>query len=463
MRWVSATPGWTMRQSTGIPDLAGLVADRDTISVPRDIRRIGSSVLLEVLGSYLAADHAVENRVSPDATLFAGAAATAFRLAATAHSLDLDETHFGSSVHSGSAVVGTLLGLASTGGSVPDGDHLRDAVVVSMEIAARVGLGAPGAAQRRGYTTTAVYAPLASSAAAAWTLGLDHRRTAHALSLATDGAGGTRGGHLDGGADTKFLHMGRSAAWGVACAALAAKGATGAPDPLFGRFGLFRTVLGIAPDEVDQKAILEGIGTRWVVRSVGFKAFATHLGTQACAAELLSVLDERDWREVEAVKCTIPPDLIPTVGEPRESKLRPANGYAARFSLPIVAALCMLDGELHVDSFEERSIRRADVSEIASRVEVVGDPDAPVSRDYPGRIDVRFTDGSLHSSPWRPAPGVPARPLSEADLETKFRSLVEPRCGSRTAALILEEVRGPARSQRLLELVGAAWAAGDAW
>ncbi|MEX2547583.1 MAG: MmgE/PrpD family protein [Chloroflexota bacterium] len=451
-----------MRQDTAIQELAALVADRATHAVPADVRRVSDAVVLDVLTSYLAADPAVEIRVSPDAALLDGAAATAFRVAATAHSLDLDETHFGSSVHAASAVIGVLLGLSNVGRQALEGDELRDAVAVSLEIAARVGLGAPGVAQRRGYTTTAVFAPLASAAVACCFLGLDVPQTAHALALATDGAGGTRGGHLDGGADTKFIHMGRSAAWGVTCAALAAQGVIGASDPLFGRFGLFRTVLGVPPDDVDRAAVLDGIGTTWAVRNIGFKAFPTHLGTQACADALLTLLDRQDRRQVADVTCKVHPHVIPTVAEPRSSKLHPVSGYAARFSLPIVAALCVVDGELHAGSFSDRSIRRAAVLDVAARVRVLADPAAPAPGDYPGRVDIRFEDGSVLTSPWQPAPGVPARPLSDVDLEEKFRAWVEPRCGGAMADLVLAEVRGPARGRHLMKLTTSARGIGAA-
>jgi 2-methylcitrate dehydratase PrpD len=436
----------------GLEDLAELASGQASASVPDDVREVGRRVFTDILASYLAVAPGIEARVAPPRTIVNGAAATASRIASAAHALDFDETHFGSSVHAGSAVVGVLLGLAEAGTEI-DGAELHATIAVALEVSARIGLGAPRVAQRRGYTTTSVYAPLAAAAAAVRAMGLDAGFARHALALATEGAGGTRGGHLDAGADTKCLHMGRAAAWGLISAALAAGGATGAPDPLFGRYGLYSTTLGLRPDEVDRTAVFGELGERWVVREIGFKRFPTHLGVQACAEALLSLRERPDPARVERVTCFVHPAVVATVGEPREVKIRPPNAYSARFSLPIVAAMCLLDGRLDARSFSERSVRRAELQDLAARVEVIGDPEAPEVSTYPGRVGVRYSGGEVRWTRWRDAPGVPSQPLSMAELEGKFHTYVAPRSGAQAVKLVLKELRGPCRIRKLLALV----------
>ena len=175
-----------------------------------------------------------------------------------AHGLDFDDTHAASITHASAVVLPCALAVGEA--RRVDGRALVTAAVAGYEAIARLGMAAPGRFHDRGWHATAVCGAFAAALTAGRVDGLDVGRLTAALGIAGSFASGV----------LEFLE---DAGWaghsGVVAAALARGGFTGPATVLEGRFGLYRTFVGAAPD----LAPFDTLGRQWETLRVGFKPY----------------------------------------------------------------------------------------------------------------------------------------------------------------------------------------------
>ncbi len=383
-------------------------------------------------------------RASGDCTVLGTAATAPPPLAALAngalaHGLDFDDTHAPSVTHASAVVLPTVLALGEA--AALDGRTVVTAAVAGYEAIARLGMAAPGAFHDRGWHATAVCGAFAAALAAAKCDGLDTARTTAALGLAGSFASGVLE-FLEDGSWAKRVHPGWAAHSGIAAAALARGGFTGPATVLDGRFGFYRTFLGIEPDATP----FATLGRQWETLRVGFKPYpCCHLNHAYldCALELRRA-HGLEAAQVEAVECLVPQGEVPIVCEPRAAKLRPRTAYEAQFSLPYSVAASLVDGRVGLDTYAPARLGDPRVLELAARVTHAVDPDARYPETFPGWVRVRLRDGRVLEARAPDGRGSVARPLPAEALVDKFRdnagrALPPPRVAAiERAALMLD-------------------------
>jgi len=263
-----------------------------------------------------------------------------------AHGLDFDDTHAGSITHASAVVLPAALAVGEAQGA--DGRAVLTAAVAGYETITRLGMAAPGAFHARGWHATAVCGPFAAALVAGRLTGLDAGRLTAALGLAGSVASGVQE-FLEDGSWSKRLHAGWAGHGGVVAAELARNGFTGPATILEGRFGLYRTFLGVDPDVRP----FETLGREWETLRVGFKPYPCCHYLHAFLDCALALRREPgfDVAQIEAVECLVPAGEVPIVCEPRAAKLRPRTTYDAQFSLPFTVAAALSDGQVGLDTF----------------------------------------------------------------------------------------------------------------
>ena len=359
-----------------------------------------------------------------------------------AHGLDFDDTHAPSVTHASAVVLPTVLALGEA--AALDGRTVVTAAVAGYEAIARLGMAAPGAFHDRGWHATAVCGAFAATLAAAKCDGLDTARTTAALGLAGSFASGVLE-FLEDGSWAKRVHPGWAAHSGVTAAALARGGFTGPASVLDGRFGFYRTFLGVEPDATP----FATLGRQWETLRVGFKPYpCCHLNHAYldCALELRRA-HGLEAAHVEAVECLVPPGEVPIVCEPRAAKLRPRTAYDAQFSLPWSVAASLVDGRVGLETYAPARLGDPRVLELADRVTHAVDPDSKYPETFPGWVRVRLRDGRVLEARAPDGRGSVARPLPVEALVDKFRdnagrALPKPRVAAvERAALMVDGLR----------------------
>ena len=187
--------------------------------------------------------------------------AAAFANAVLLHARIQEDAH--PAGHVGVVVIPAALAAAEHTGA--DGEALLAGVVAGYETALRVGRRHAAAASRRGFRTTSLYGVIGAAAAAARLHGLPAERTADALALAANLAGGLREFAV-AGTDEYVLQAGSAARSGLTAAWCAAEGMHGAPTILEGPAGFLRAYGGESGGA--DPCLAEGLGTSFEMMAV---------------------------------------------------------------------------------------------------------------------------------------------------------------------------------------------------
>lgn len=337
----------------------------------------------------------------------------------SAHVQDFDDTHTDSITH-GSAVLGPVaMALGEELGA--SGAELMLAFVAGWEVAARVGMASHGSFHKRGFHTTSVAGVFGATAVAGKLLGLSEEQLSHAFGLAGSQVSGVSE-YLSNGSSSKSFHPGWAAHSGMVAAYLARSGMTGPLTVFEGRYGTFKSY-GL-PDESDPALLSAGLGERWEITRISIKPYPCCHFAHAfidCARALRSqgILPQ----QIERLECLVPEIELPLICEPFASKLRPESPYAAKFSLPFLVAVGLIDGRVDHDTFLQGNIFRSDLLALANRVtyRAAKHDETTFPTYFPGHIDGLLKDGRKVTQRLDINFGNPDNPLSNGDVEAKFR------------------------------------------
>jgi len=280
------------------------------------------------------------------------------------HSLEFDDTHTGSIAHGSAVLAAAALAVAEAQNA--SGAALLGAYARGWEVLIRFGLAAPNGFHAKGFMSTSVTGTLVSALLAAELMGLDEDRTVAALGIALSQASGVME-FLTNGSSVKSLHPGWAAHGGVVAAMLARAGMTGPETSLDGRHGLFRQFTGDEAAAGRFRSLIGGLGREWHLPRAAYKFYPCchYLHPFIEAAGKLA---ERGVRaaDVERIVCRVPQGEAAVICEPWETKQAPANGHAARWSLPIAVAARLVEGKVDLATFETPA--SGAVREFAQRV-----------------------------------------------------------------------------------------------
>ncbi|HEX9776353.1 MAG TPA: MmgE/PrpD family protein [Actinomycetota bacterium] len=410
-------------------------------AVPDEVRASVRSRVLDVVGLCAAALPLETSAAVVEHTTALGGAAQAHAIGARdllpaphaafvngvlAHSLDYDDTHLPSILHPSASVVPATLAAAELAGA--SGARTVEAIAAGIEICVRLGMAGYDRETgnslffERGQHATSICGAVASAASAAAVLGLDAAGIAHAMGIAVSMGSGVIEGNRTGGT-VKRLHCGIAAQSGVTAAMLAARGITGPPTALEGRFGFFSAWI---DGRFDAGAIVDGLGQTWSVPGIFFKPYPcnhfTHAGIDAAIA-----LREEGLRpeDVDRAMLGVAAPTVRTIGEPIEAKRAPETGYQAQFSGPYTVAAALAGGGglgVGLDDFTDELARDPARRALMARIAVEADPwcDGIYPNQFPAVLRVRTIDGREIERRIEANRGGPGNPLSDEDLARKF-------------------------------------------
>jgi 2-methylcitrate dehydratase PrpD len=434
--------------------------------VERVLDSVGVSLAASTLDTSLAAVEFVRSRGgTPQANLIGHgdrlpAASAAFANGVFAHSLDYDDTHLPSILHPSASVVPAALAAAQLYGR--SGAEFLAAVAVGIEVCVRVGMSGYVEEDNsnvffdRGQHATSICGTLGAATAAAMLSGADAGGICDAIGISASMASGIIEANRGGGT-VKRLHCGWAAQSGVSAAELTAHGFTGPDSVLEGRFGLLQAFLG---DKADLAVVTADLGTHWYVPDIFFKPYPanhfTHTVVDAAAS-----LAERGVRpeDVVSIEVGVPNAIVRTIGEPIEVKRAPVTGYQAQFSGPYAVTVGLFGGhglgaglDDYTDDLAQDPGRRA----VMERVTVVANKacDEVYPYQFPAVLTAVLTDGSRQTSEVMANRGGPKRPLSRAELETKFSDNAARVLNATQVGAALDAVRGLPEATTVGDLLG---------
>lgn len=339
---------------------------------------------------------------------------------------------------------------AETGGKI-DGKRLLTAFTAGFEVGCKIAEAINPDHYMRGFHTSGTIGTFAAAAAAAKMLQLDEEATARALGLAASMASGIRAGF---GTMTKPMHVGRAAENGVTAALLARFGMSANPEALDGRWGY----IAIAGPGGEPALVNGRFGRPHSMQSPGvsIKPYPSGVLTHPSMDAMLFLM--RDKRltseDIETVTLKAGSNVLgPIRFRVAKTELEGKFSFAfllsaiilrgragkAEFTDEFVMSDACQAMQNRIDTRFDQSIEDRGWDRIRSKIEIV-------TKD--GRRLERWADEAYR--------GGPHNPLSDSELEAKFRDCAAGLTRDETTARVFETVwalEGCADSASLLGLL----------
>ena len=217
---------------------------------------------------------------------------------------------------------------------------------------------------------------------------------------------------------------------------LAREGMSG-PAPIFeGEFGFEKLVAG------EPLALAVEDRRDFMILRTSIKFWPAEYHAQSAIAAALKLCAQiGDAAQIESVLVRSHDAAVDIIGG-SPAQWHPASRETADHSLPYIVAVALTDGEITARQFSPERFRDPALLALVQRVKV--ERDRELSTHYPGRVgnivSIRLRDGRVLSDRVDDPPGHARAPLSDREVEEKFRTMAEPRLGSERATELLRKV-----------------------
>ncbi len=340
----------------------------------------------------------------------------------SSHTFDFDDTHLKTIIHPAGPVASAVMALAETQNST--GRQVLDALVLGIDVACRMGNLVYPQHYDRGWHITGSTGTLGAAAACARLLGLNAQQTAMALGIAASQPVGLR---EQFGTMTKPFHPGGAARAGLMSALMAQHGFTSSPRSLEAPRGWAQ----VLSTKYDWREAQDELGQRFEISFNAYKPFACgiviHPSIDACAQLRAQGVKPE---EVKSIELRVHPLVLELTG-----KKTPQDGLQGKFSVYHGCAVGLIFGRAGEEEFSDHIVRREDVVRLRDKVQAVVDTSV---REESVDVTAHLTDGRSVKVHVEHAIGSLQKPMTDDDLEGKFRDLSNPILGAERVNAILK-------------------------
>jgi 2-methylcitrate dehydratase len=341
--------------------------------------------------------------------------------------LDISDTYLGKSRGHPSDVIAAVMAVADAHGC--SGKAVLAAIALAYDVYCSLcdALDWNGAGWDQ-----PVYGVVGAAAGAGRLLGLDHEAMSNAISLAivpNMAMYQTRKGHLSSWKGCAGANAARNA---VFAATLARDGFTGPAAPFEGDAGLFGNV---------------GPG-RWALPAYGSMIRATHIKSlpvcyhgQSAVLAAMGMHGRVAVDDIESIHVEAYRTAFEMMGND-PSRWAPTTHETADHSLPYTVAIALLDGAVTSASFDHARFTDPAVVALMKKTRVTEAP--AFTQAYPeaapGRVTLTLASGKVETAELRYPTGHARSPMSEADVERKFREMLAGHPAGRRSDEILQRL-----------------------
>lgn len=389
--------------------------------IPPDIQHEGKRALVNIVGCALGgADHSAMDIAISALGPYSGPATSGVIGRAerfdplfasllnglSSHVHDYDDTLPKNYIHASSPVASALLAYASV--NPVSGRDFLNAFILGFEVVSRIGNATYPAHYDAGWHSTGSVGIFGAAAAIGKLLGLDAERMTYSLGLAATQAAGIREMF---GSMAKGFHPGRSAQSGYMGALLAQKGFTTGRFPLEAPRG-FAAVTAAA---YDLDKVTTGLGKTFELSDNTYKPFPCGIVVHPTIDACIQLREQHGFSagDVAAVELRVAP-LVKDLCNKKEI----STGLEGKFSIYHAAAIGLGRGKGTLAEFTDAAVNDPELKRIRLLAEAVGDP--AVIEDGV-KVEVKLKDGRAVGMHLTESLGNLKRPLSDAQLEAKFR------------------------------------------
>jgi 2-methylcitrate dehydratase len=294
------------------------------------------------------------------------------------------------------------------------------AIVLGYEFLMRLSeVADPGVRERKWHHATLTQ--FASAIIAGKILGLNAKQIANAI-----GISGSHN-HTIGAVASGKLTMMKNAAdpfavqSGVMAALLAEKGFEGPEHVFEGKEGLAEAHGG----KWNLDILTENLGETFRIKQCSMKAYPVEGLAHSTLSAAIKIAGELDlWpEEVKSVEIETISRAVDILADP--AKFKPTTRETADHSLPFCVASAILDKNLTPASFADEQLNNERIMKLIDKITITANPefDKLFPEMQPSKVTINAMDGRTKTQREDYPKGDPWSPMTQEDLDTKFKSL----------------------------------------
>jgi 2-methylcitrate dehydratase PrpD len=326
----------------------------------------------------------------------------------TSHTFDFDDTHLRTVIHPSGPVASAILALAERQPVI--GADFLHAFILGVEAECRIGNAVYPSHYDVGWHITGTAGVFGAAAAAGRLLGLTEQQMTWALGLAATQSSGLREMF---GTMTKPFHPGNAARNGLLSALLAKANFTSSSQGIEAPRG-FAHVLAT---QRDFSQITGRLGETWEIALNTYKPFACGIVIHPAIDGCIQLRNEHRLtaNQIDSVALKVHPLVLELTG-----KKTPQAGLEGKFSVYHSVAAAIIHGAAGEEQYSDAAVR--DPALIALRDRVTAMIEKGMHEDQV-HVTIRLKDGRTLEKFIEHAVGSIDRPMTDAQLEAKFRGL----------------------------------------
>lgn len=328
-----------------------------------------------------------------------------------------DDAHVQTVVHPAAPTVAALLAYAEL--HPVSGQDFLHALVLSHELQARLSCALAVAPARChvGHYMTGLIGGIGVAAGVGKLMGLTEQQLIWGMGIAAMQGGGFRSSHASMSAAFIPGDAGRG---GLLAAHMAQHGFTCTDEPLMTPNGLLQ-VVGNPPNP---EVLTDRLGKHWECLNIAIKPFPNGCLVHAATDVCLELVRGHSFAPGDIAKVEMQASQL-TLS--LTGKKEPKNFFDAQVSLYHWAAAALLHGRAGLQEASDACVLDPAVIALRERIVATGADDLQADE---ARAAVILHDGRRFEAEVRPHIGSALRPISDAQLESKFLSQVEPLLGA---------------------------------
>lgn len=390
--------------------ITGLIKTSQVI--PNEINEQARKVLLDYLGVVAGGLRYLKEK-QPE--LVDSASSTAFLNGFAAHVLELDDGHRHGMIHLGASIVSAVLEAGKKDGLKTD-DMLRG-IVMGYEVAVRCARAIQPGHKVRGYHVSGTCGTIGSAMGIAFACNYNKEQLKSTLACAVSSAAGVLE-IQEQASELKPYNTARAAYDGVLAAHIGKLGLPGPDDILGGKRGFLAALTDTPKPEFLTDFSEDGYCIEGIYQKV-------HAACRHCHPAIDATLDMRN-------DLNLKPDQIEKI-EVHTYKLAVGSHdhteimgiSSAKLSTPYAVAQAIVKGSCGYADYNEDNLNDYWVKNLTRKVSVIEDENltaqSPAVRG--ARVTIYLKEGEEYEAPCLYPKGEPENPLTQDELEGKFRGL----------------------------------------
>ena len=331
-----------------------------------------------------------------------------------AHVIELDDGHRIGMLHLGAPIISALLAIAEKE-NLNNKDFLCG-IIVGYEVAIRLACAVQPGCKLKGYHATGTCGTVGAAMGIAAALHFDNEQMKSAFSAAITSAAGVLE-MIEGDTELKPYNAGRAAMDGVAAAYIGKARFKAPEDALGGKRGFLK----VMTDEPKMEYLTDFSSDKLMIETIYMKPYAA---CRHCHPSIEAALDIRQQErfDISGVQRIHVDTYKLAVSGHDHTDIKGAN--SAKMSIPYSLAVALCTGKAGLDEFTDKFISDKDIQSITDKVTVSDVDELTVlcPQKRVAEVTVTTSNGVFSKRVDYPK-GEPENPLTQEELEEKFRSL----------------------------------------